>query len=235
MLDLCGTYSNLWRIKFNAAKSSLMEFGPQFFNNSHFYIDNTLVPKVDHIKYLGVKIDKHLNFKDSSIEKFKNVQRSVFSLSFLGLKPHVISPNLQSFIYKTFCLSQFTYSLETTVINRDTRNYLNVCQNNILRQIIGLKKYAHMSKVLKSLRIFNFEDLYSYTKLSFLNSIKQNKITESIFQYLCNSSRKKILNHLSKTFGCLKKGLIRVLQIYIITVKLLRLKLNEPLTKEMGL
>ena len=65
---------------------------------------------------------------------------------------------------------------------------MNVCQNNILRQI---KKYAHMSKVLKSLRIFNFEDLYSYTKLSFLNSIKQNKITESIFQYLCNSSRKK--------------------------------------------
>ena len=86
MLDICGTYSNLWRIKFNAAKSSLMEFGTQFFNNSHFYIDNTLVPKVDHIKYLGVKIDKHLNFKDSSIEKFKNVQRSVFSLSFLGLK-----------------------------------------------------------------------------------------------------------------------------------------------------
>ena len=41
MLDICGTYSNLWRIKFNAAKSSLMEFGTQFFNNSHFYIDNT--------------------------------------------------------------------------------------------------------------------------------------------------------------------------------------------------
>ena len=116
--------------------------------------------------------------------------------SFLGLKPNSISLHLQSFIYKTYCLSQFTYSLETTVLNQDTRNYLNISQNNIIRQILGIHKLCHMSQILKCLKIINFEDLYISSKLSFLNSIIQNEITKNIFLYLCSKKR----NRLSKSF-----------------------------------
>ena len=111
ILDICDSYSSLKRIKFNATKSSLMEFGPQFFKESNFNISNTLIPNDNHITYLGVKNDINLDFKDLAIEKFKNVQRSVCSLSFLGLKLRAILPKLQGFILKIFCLSQFTYSL----------------------------------------------------------------------------------------------------------------------------
>ena len=191
LLNICETYSDLWRLKFNASKSNIMEFGTQFFENSSFYLNNILIPKVDSITYLGVKIDNKLNFNDISIEKFSKVQKAVYSLSYLGLKPNSISPHLQSFIYKTYCLSQFTYSLETTVLNKETRNYLNICQNNILRQILGIHRLSHMSNILKSLKIFNFEDLYIFTKLSFLNSIKENEITAHIFSSLCNITRNK--------------------------------------------
>jgi len=176
--------------------SNIMEFGPQFFENSSFYLNNILIPKVDSLIYLGVKIDNKLNFSGISIEKFSKVQKAVYSLSFLGLKPNSISPHLQSFIYKTYCLSQFTYGLETTVLNKETRNYLNICQNNILRQILGIQKFCHMSNILKSLKIFNFDDLYIFSKLSFLNSIKQNEITSHIFSNLCNIKR----NNRSKSF-----------------------------------
>ena len=74
--------------------------------------------------------------------------KSVFSLSFLGLQSRALSPKLQSFISKTYCLSQFTYGLETSVLNKDTRDYLNICQNNILRQILGLNNNCHMSNIL---------------------------------------------------------------------------------------
>jgi hypothetical protein len=146
--------------------------------------------------YLGVKINNKLNFNDHAIEKFVEVQKSVFSLSFLGLQPRALSPQLQSFIYKTYSLSQFTYGLETSVLNKDTRDYLNICQNNLLRQILGLHKYCHMSNILKCLRLYSFEDIYISSKLSFLNSIKQNKITSNIFSYLCKTKR----NRLSKSF-----------------------------------
>jgi hypothetical protein len=73
---------------------------------------------------LGVKIDEKLSFNETAIEKLSKVQKSIFSLSFLGLAPISINPHLQSFIYKTFSLSQFTYALETTVLNTETRDFL---------------------------------------------------------------------------------------------------------------
>ncbi len=76
---------------------------------------------MDEIIYLGVKINNKLSFNENAIEKFVEVQKSVFSLSFLGLQPGALSPQLQSFIYKTYSLSQFTYGLEPSVLNKDTR------------------------------------------------------------------------------------------------------------------
>ena len=53
-----------------------------------------------------------------------------------------------------------------------------------------------MSKILKCLKVFDLENLYVYSKLSFLKSIKQNVITSFIFSELCSSKR----NRLSKSF-----------------------------------
>ena len=53
-----------------------------------------------------------------------------------------------------------------------------------------------MSNILKCLRLYSFNDLYISSKLSFLNYIKHNKITSSIFSYLCNINR----NRFSKSF-----------------------------------
>ena len=53
-----------------------------------------------------------------------------------------------------------------------------------------------MSNILKCLKLYSFNDLYISSKLSFLNSIKQNKITSSIFSYICNIN----INRFSKSF-----------------------------------
>ena len=81
LLDICDEYSKFWKIKFNAKKSNIIEFGPQFFKNTSFYISNNLITKVYEITYLGAKINNKLNFNEISIEKFKEVQKSVSSFS----------------------------------------------------------------------------------------------------------------------------------------------------------
>ena len=132
------------------------------------------------------------DFDAAAKTKFKKVQKSIFSLSFLGLKPGGISPFLQSFLYKTFCLTQFTYALETTTLHNSTREYLNTSQNNLIRIMIGLDKFCHMTNVLKSLKIYNFEQLYLFSKISFLKSIKNNELSLYIFNKITDSpSRNK--------------------------------------------
>ena len=140
--------------------------------------------KTNSIKYLGIEIESQLNFNLSAINKFKNVQKSIFSLNFLGLKPLGVCPMLQSFLYKTYCLSQFTYALETSTLNKKTRQYLNIAQNNLLRQFVGLKYYCRISKILNILKILNFEKLYLKSKLSFIKSIKYNELSCIIFNQL---------------------------------------------------
>jgi len=191
LLDICEKYGEMWRIKFNPLKSNIIEFGIQFFDNSEFYLNKRIIPKVDMLKYLGVYLNKNLDFDTLASDKFLKVQKSIFSLSFLGLKPSGISPFLQSFIYKTYCLSQFTYALETTTLLKGTRDYLNVSQNNLIRQILGLPRTCHMSRILKCLNIYNMEELYISTKLSFLESIRNNSVSSDIFRYLCNNKNKR--------------------------------------------
>ena len=80
---------------------------------------------------------------------------------------------------------------------KGTRDY--VSQNNLVRQILGLPRTCHMSRVLKCLNIYNIEELYiSHSKLSFLESIKNNSISSDIFRYLCNNKNKR--KRYSKSF-----------------------------------
>ena len=54
LLDICGEHGEMWRIKFNSLKSNIIEFGIQFFDNSEFYLNNIIIPKVDLLNDLGV-------------------------------------------------------------------------------------------------------------------------------------------------------------------------------------
>ena len=163
-------------------------------------------------------IDKNLDLNKNSISKFGNVQKAIFATSYLGLYQNSISPHLQAFIYKTYSLSQFTYGPETTVLNKKTRDYLNICQNNLIRQIIGLKGRCHMTEILKSLKLYNFEDNYVASKPSFLNSIKQNEICSYIFSKLILEKRKKLSKSFIQGINLLEIDLTWTLRTIVLNV-----------------
>ena len=74
-------------------------------------------------------------------------------------------------------------------MNLKSKDYLNVAQNNLLRQIIGLKSRCHMSNILKCLKILNFEHLYLQSKLSFIEILRHNQLAFEIFHDLIISTR----------------------------------------------
>ena len=76
--------------------------------------------------------------------------KSAFSLSFLGLQPRALSPKLQSFISKTYCLSQFTYGLETTYLGAKINNKLNLNE-------ISIEKFKEVQKSVFSLSFLGLQ------------------------------------------------------------------------------
>ncbi len=100
LLDVCTEYSEKWRIKFNTSKSNIITFGEPLFKSS-FSLNNKILNETENIEYIGIKINNKFEFDSLSQEKFLNVQKSIFSLSFLGLTPRGVTPALKAFIYKT--------------------------------------------------------------------------------------------------------------------------------------
>ena len=141
---------------------------------------------VPSIEYLGFVINSNLDFNPFAIDKYKQVQKSFYSASFLLNKLSHVSHSLKSFIYKTFCLSQFTYGLENLTLDNKTIKTLNVNQNNLVRQMFNLRSNCHMSGILKTLRLFKMDQLYLFTKMSFISSIEFNPLASNIFQYICS-------------------------------------------------
>jgi len=186
LLNICGEYGKLWRIKFNPTKTNVISFGSPLFSTT-FYLNGAPLKETDEIEYLGFVFKANLDFNTQAIENFKKVQRSFFSISFLSHKNSSnYSPFFKSFIYKTHCLSKYTYGLEALTLNVSTKDSINILQNDLIRQMFKLGPFCHMSRILKILKLYNFNELYLFSKLTFINTIKYNYLSNQIFKHLCN-------------------------------------------------
>ena len=181
LITICENYGKRWAIEFNIPKCNFIVFGSNKLNNSIFLLNNLPLTYTDNFKYLGLEFKFDLNMSDFFLNKFSSVKNSYFSLNSYGFKPGGVNPFLQSYVYKTFCISRLLYGFEIMFVNKKTLKYLNIQQNNIVRYMTGLSKNSHISGVLKILKLFNIEELYYYMKLIFIKNLKNNIICKKIF------------------------------------------------------
>ena len=147
LLEMCVSYAAMWKMEFNSKKSVTMTVGPCFEEKS-LSINGTALPVVEQFTYLGLSLSKepsNIKFFD---EKFKKVERSFYSLYGLGCKPRHLSPHSIGFIYKQYCQSIFRYGLECLQLPAYKLNEYNIRQNILLKQAIGLSKFALSTPLL---------------------------------------------------------------------------------------
>ena len=136
LLDICSAYGAKWKISFNPKKSTITEFGTSQATNRAFEIAGQFLDHHSSFKYLGVEINQSCDSSEYIKRAFRKVQKLTFSLQFLGLAPKATSPFFQSFLYRTLCLSKFTYGLETLHINQNLIDQINISQNKLIRSFM---------------------------------------------------------------------------------------------------
>ncbi|RNA29137.1 hypothetical protein BpHYR1_038920 [Brachionus plicatilis] len=96
----------------------------------------TELKQANQLEYLGFIIDSNLDLNTQAAINFKKVQSSFFGISYLLPKNSPSSSTkFKSFIYKTYCLSKFTYGLEALTLNSNTKDSINKLLNNLIRQM----------------------------------------------------------------------------------------------------
>jgi hypothetical protein len=191
LLNMCVKYASKWKINFNSKKSVYLQVGPDFEEKS-FEINGNTLKKVDNFIYLGLPIDKSPNKTKYFDEKFKKVERSFYSLYGLGCKPKHLSPRSIGFVYKQFCQSIFRYGLECIHLPSYKINEYNTRQNNMIKQAIGLSKFAVSTPLLNALRVEKISEVYLKQKIYFFKQIMLNNLTKTVYDSLKHIYSSKI-------------------------------------------
>jgi hypothetical protein len=155
-------YSTEWLFKFNANKSLIMNCGYKIYENDQIQIrlGEKMLETKETCKYLGLLVNEDNDANKIVIDKFKSVRKSFFSLNSFGMKPRGLNPFIKSFLYNSYCLPKLTYGMGLYSINKQTRQILNVNQNNLIRYMLDIHYKTHISYINRVLNILDMEYLY---------------------------------------------------------------------------
>jgi hypothetical protein len=184
LLNECVEYAQSWKMEFNSKKSVHLVVGDNPFGQQDYKIGGDTLPVVDSFIYLGLPIFAKSNYNDYFDEKMKKVERSFYSLYGLGCKPRHLSPITIGFIYKQYCQSIFRYGLECLFLTSSKLNEYNIRQNLMIKQSIGLSKYALSTPLLNALRIEKIPEIYHKHKIYFFRQIMMNRLTKKVYETL---------------------------------------------------
>lgn len=193
----------------------------------NLFINKTKIEEVDQEKYLGVLIDKNLNFSPH-IEKIKTK---------LSCLTKVLSPTcplnkkVAKHLYNSFYCSHVNYSSivwsNTTVENL---NNLNACLNRALKTLYGYNpKIQSTFSLYHSTNNMNLEMLIEYERIKYIhkiiNNLQKSNIpfqTNSVLHYHntrtkshlhlenTRTNKGKYLNSMFSTYNCIPNNLKQI-------------------------
>ena len=105
-------------------------------------------------------INKNNDGNESTLSKYRTVERCFFSLNGFGMKPPGVSPNIKAFIYNTYCLPKCTCRTGIFNLTKKTIKSINVSQNNLFRYALNIPYKSHITLIMKSLKILDATTLY---------------------------------------------------------------------------
>ena len=68
--------------------------------------------------------------------------------------------------------------------NNKNFNYMNVMQNNLIKNLLQIGRNHHISNILQALKIFNFKHLFYKYKLGFRVQNESYSLSKEIFNYI---------------------------------------------------
>ena len=128
-------------------------FGKEIYNDAEFRLHGEILEKVDNVVHLGLPIGDKVTVNNFLKDKFKKVERSFYSLYTLGCRRNKLNPFIISELYKTFSQSILLYGFEILNYSKTAINEINIRQNILIKNTIGLSKYVKTTPLFAALKI----------------------------------------------------------------------------------
>ena len=102
----------------------------------------------------------------------------------MGCRPSDLNPFIISELYKTFSQSILLYGFEVLNYSSIAINEVNIRQNILIKNTIGLSKFVRSTPLFTALRIKTFNHLLWEHKLSYITQLCKVDFTKKIYENL---------------------------------------------------
>lgn len=196
------------KLSLNVSKSKFMVFHQtkKNFRIPQLSIENSLIEHVESFNFLGLTIDKQLNWKKHIDKVYGKISRAIGILNRLK---NFIPLHIKLTIYNSLILSHINYCILAWGSNL---NRIEKQQKKAIRIITCSKYNAHTEPLLKTLNLLKATDIFTLAKLKFYHRFVNNQhpsylqnlplqSNTSVHNYNTRNSNNIHRNRISHTFA----------------------------------
>ena len=171
-LDKISEWLKINKLSLNVDKTKFMLFHmPQKnIETPIIIIDNTVIECVDSFNFLGIYLDKYMNWKRHTDYIATKISKSIGILNRLK---HILPTEIKLMIYNSLILSHINYGILIWGYHSDR---LYKLQKKAMRIITVAPYNAHAEPIFKSLNILKISDIFTLFQLKFYHKLINNKL-----------------------------------------------------------
>ena len=177
-LDSLERWAREWQMSFNTSKCFVMIFGSTSAVNIldlQYKLNNTVLQRVNSVKYLGVNITDNFNWGDHIVKKQSEAMQT---LGMLKRNLHSAPTKVKLIAYKTLCRLRMEFAVE--VWDPTANKYiqmLEMVQNKAARFVSNLKRRERVTNEKERLGLEPLQDRRKMQRIYTLHNIMGSKDT----------------------------------------------------------
>lgn len=153
-LDDIQRWLSRWRIKVNPNKSYHVTFSMRRQNCPNVILENIHLPQVNEVRYLGMHLDRRLNWKSHIKKKRDELNIKFRKMYWLLGRDSALSVENKLLIYKVILKPVWTYGVQLWgTASKSNVEILQRFQNKVLRNIINAPWYTKNTEVYEYLSV----------------------------------------------------------------------------------
>lgn len=161
-INMLEHYFTKWNITINPEKTEIIVFSKKHTNNriiTPVKVYNHNITPTHTVKYLGVKLDSKLNFKNHIKHALKKAYAVMKSIYPLMVKNNSLNQNNKKLLYTTIIRPIITYAAPVWCkVSKTALKPLQVYQNKCLRLILNADRYTRITELHEQTEIEYIQD-----------------------------------------------------------------------------
>ena len=188
-------YFEKWKINLNSSKTENIVFTRKYTQNKIFtplLIQQQKITTKNDVKYLGIKLDKRLTFKNHIKDSLRKAYANMKTLFPLLSRDSFLTQKNKKLIYTTILRPTLSYAAPAWChVSKTTMKPLQIYQNKCLRLINNRGRDTKITDLHELSQIERIDDFITRISKTFYETqLKHNKLTRDIPKRLRDTTGK---------------------------------------------